>query len=106
MSSSFKICLRHSKTHRPVSFQASAAHYQNQLSSLGTENERLRGQLSTLSVGLGGGEQEKRLDDVAQQVVRALLSQKVSILVLETQICDASLGKSIAWDAILILVVT
>lgn len=57
--------------------QASAAHYQSQLSALGTENDRLRSQLSTLSAGLGAGDHERRLDDVAQQVVRALLSQKV-----------------------------
>lgn len=57
-------------------FQASAAHYQSQVSALSAENERLRSQLSALSAGLGG-EHERKLDDVAQQVVRALLSQKV-----------------------------
>lgn len=62
-----------------VLFQASAAHYQGQLATLSAENERLRGQLSALSAGLGGGDHERKLDDVAQQVVRALLSQKVNL---------------------------
>ncbi|KAJ0180306.1 hypothetical protein K1T71_003710 [Dendrolimus kikuchii] len=68
--------LKQEKTTLSSALETSSAQYQSQLSALTTENERLRGQLSTLSAGLGPGEQERRLDDVAQQVVRALLSQK------------------------------
>lgn len=57
-------------------FQASAANYQNQVTTLSAENERLRGQLTVVTAGLAG-DHERRLDDVAQQVVRALLTQKV-----------------------------
>ncbi|XP_052759285.1 uncharacterized protein LOC113517440 isoform X1 [Galleria mellonella] len=68
--------LKQEKASLSSALEASAAHYQSQLSVLSAENDRLRGQLSALSAGLGGGEHERRLDDVAQQVVRALLSQK------------------------------
>ncbi|XP_045491479.1 uncharacterized protein LOC123691227 isoform X1 [Colias croceus] len=68
--------LKQEKASLSSALEASAAHYQSQLSVLSAENERLRGQLSALSVSLGVGEHEKKLDDVAQQVVRALLSQK------------------------------
>ncbi|CAK1552603.1 unnamed protein product [Leptosia nina] len=68
--------LKQEKASLSSALEVSAAHYQSQLSVLSTENERLRGQLSALSVSLGIGEHEKKLDDVAQQVVRALLSQK------------------------------
>lgn len=57
-------------------FQASAVHYQSQVSTLSAENDRLREQLTALSAGLVD-DHERRLDDVAQQVVRALLTQKV-----------------------------
>ncbi|XP_053623935.1 uncharacterized protein LOC128682914 isoform X3 [Plodia interpunctella] len=67
--------LKQEKASLSSALEASASHYQSQLSSLSAENERLRGQLSALSAGLGG-DHERRLDDVAQQVVRALLSQK------------------------------
>ncbi|KAJ2952538.1 hypothetical protein O0L34_g6857 [Tuta absoluta] len=67
--------LKQEKASLSSALETSGAHYQSQLSSLTAENERLRGQLSALSAGLGG-DQERRLDDVAQQVVRALLSQK------------------------------
>ncbi|XP_026742784.1 uncharacterized protein LOC113504598 isoform X1 [Trichoplusia ni] len=68
--------LKQEKASLSSALEASAAHYQSQLSTLGSENERLHSQLSALSAGLGAGEHERRLDDVAQQVVRALLSQK------------------------------
>ncbi|XP_059061785.1 uncharacterized protein LOC131854668 isoform X3 [Achroia grisella] len=68
--------LKQEKASLSSALEASAAHYKSQLSVLSAENERLRGQLTALSVSLGGGEHERRLDDVAQQVVRALLSQK------------------------------
>lgn len=70
--------LKQEKASLSSALETSSAQYQSQLSTLSTENERLRGQLSTLSAGLGPGEQERRLDDVAQQVVRALLTQKSS----------------------------
>ncbi|XP_063377787.1 uncharacterized protein LOC134664971 isoform X1 [Cydia fagiglandana] len=63
--------LKQEKASLSSALEASAAHYQSQLSALTAENERLRTQLEA-----GGGEHERRLDDVAQQVVRALLSQK------------------------------
>ncbi|KAJ8725419.1 hypothetical protein PYW08_003602 [Mythimna loreyi] len=68
--------LKQEKASLSSALEASAAHYQSQLTTLGSENERLRNQLSTLSASLGAGDHERRLDDVAQQVVRALLSQK------------------------------
>ncbi|XP_045515508.1 uncharacterized protein LOC123708709 isoform X2 [Pieris brassicae] len=68
--------LKQEKASLSSALEASSVHYQSQMSVLSTENERLRGQLSALSVSLGVGEHEKKLDDVAQQVVRALLSQK------------------------------
>ncbi|XP_072943629.1 uncharacterized protein [Epargyreus clarus] len=68
--------LKQEKASLSSALEASAAHYQSQLATLSAENDRLRGQLSALSAGLGGGDHERRLDDVAQQVVRALLSQK------------------------------
>ncbi|CAG5011709.1 unnamed protein product [Parnassius apollo] len=74
----YKSCvetLKQEKASLSSALETSAAHYQSQLTTLSAENERLRGQLSALSAGLGG-DQERRLDDVAQQVVRALLSQK------------------------------
>ncbi|KAL4714175.1 hypothetical protein ACJJTC_008529, partial [Scirpophaga incertulas] len=67
--------LKQEKASLSSALEASAAHYQSQVAALSADNERLRGQLSALSVGLGG-EHERKLDDVAQQVVRALLSQK------------------------------
>ncbi|KAL0893595.1 hypothetical protein ABMA27_013776 [Loxostege sticticalis] len=67
--------LKQEKASLSSALEASAAHYQSQLSVLSAENERLRGQLSSLTAGLDG-EHERKLDDVAQQVVRALLSQK------------------------------
>ncbi|XP_012548954.1 uncharacterized protein LOC101740438 isoform X3 [Bombyx mori] len=68
--------LKQEKASLSSALEASAAHYQSQLATLSTENERLRGQLSALSAGLEANEHERKLDDVAQQVVRALLSQK------------------------------
>ncbi|XP_037295610.1 uncharacterized protein LOC115450491 isoform X3 [Manduca sexta] len=67
--------LKQEKASLSSALEASAAHYQSQLATLTAENERLRGQLSALSAGLGG-DHERKLDDVAHQVVRALLSQK------------------------------
>ncbi|GBP79001.1 hypothetical protein EVAR_63003_1 [Eumeta japonica] len=65
--------------------QKSSTQYANQVSALGAENERLRSQLAALSNAAGGAggaggaanDQERRLDEVAQQVVRVLLSQKM-----------------------------
>lgn len=68
--------LKQEKASLSSALEASAVHYQSQLSALSSENERLQTQLSACTAGLGAGEHERRLDDVAQQVVRALLSQK------------------------------
>ncbi|RVE54999.1 hypothetical protein evm_000366 [Chilo suppressalis] len=68
--------LKQEKASLSSALEASAAHYQSQVTALSAENERLRGQLGALSAGLGASEHERKLDDVAQQVVRALLSQK------------------------------
>ncbi|XP_052737679.1 uncharacterized protein LOC112047515 isoform X2 [Bicyclus anynana] len=68
--------LKQEKASLSSALEASAAHYQSQLSALSAENERLRNELSALSAGVHDSDHEKRLDDVAQQVVRALLSQK------------------------------
>ncbi|XP_061383388.1 uncharacterized protein LOC116767620 isoform X4 [Danaus plexippus] len=68
--------LKQEKASLSVALEASASHYQSQLSVLSAENERLREELTALSAGVRDSEHEKRLDDVAQQVVRALLSQK------------------------------
>ncbi|XP_069365493.1 uncharacterized protein [Maniola hyperantus] len=68
--------LKQEKASLSSALEASAAHYQSQLSALSAENERLRSELTALSVGVQDSDHEKRLDDVAQQVVRALLSQK------------------------------
>ncbi|XP_075969183.1 uncharacterized protein LOC142972194 isoform X3 [Anticarsia gemmatalis] len=68
--------LKQEKASLSSALEASAAHYQSQLSTLSSENERLQSQLSACTAGLGTGDHERRLDDVAQQVVRALLSQK------------------------------
>ncbi|XP_041977789.1 uncharacterized protein LOC121732073 isoform X2 [Aricia agestis] len=68
--------LKQEKVSLSSALEASAAHYQSQLAALSAENERLRGELTALSTGVVDSDHERRLDDVAQQVVRALLSQK------------------------------
>ncbi|CAB3234660.1 unnamed protein product [Arctia plantaginis] len=68
--------LKQEKASLSSALEASAAHYQSQLSTVTSENERLQSQLAACTAGLGTGDHERRLDDVAQQVVRALLSQK------------------------------
>lgn len=68
--------LKQEKASLSAALEASSTQYQSQIANLGEENERLRSQLSTLSITVADGDHEKRLDDVAQQVVRALLSQK------------------------------
>ncbi|XP_050344909.1 uncharacterized protein LOC126769937 isoform X3 [Nymphalis io] len=68
--------LKQEKASLSSALEASAAHYQSQLSALSAENERLRNELTALSTEVHDSDHEKRLDDVAQQVVRALLSQK------------------------------
>ncbi|XP_048479443.1 uncharacterized protein LOC105390148 isoform X3 [Plutella xylostella] len=65
--------LKQEKAQLSSALEASAAHYQSELVALSAENDRLRGEVAALT---DPGDQERRLDDVAQQVVLALLSQK------------------------------